>query len=94
MVVSANIPATERFATLHLPTSDASGDNAALEYVNGKLVVHHDRAHAVITNSPLFEQQLALNSYWRQIGGLAMLPSTNRAADHFVRAPYYINAIP
>ena len=33
-------------------------------------------------------------SYWQQIGGLVMLPGTNRAADRFVRASFYINVIP
>jgi penicillin V acylase-like amidase (Ntn superfamily) len=35
-----------------------------------------------------------LNEYWKQIGGLTMLPGTNRAADRFVRASFYIDAIP
>ena len=47
-----------------------------------------------MTNSPIFDQQLALNSYWQQIGGTVMLPGTNRAADRFARASFYINAIP
>lgn len=47
-----------------------------------------------MTNSPVFEQQLALNSYWQQIGGTVMLPGTNRSADRFARASFYVNAIP
>ena len=47
-----------------------------------------------MTNSPTFEQQLALNTYWQQIGGTTMLPGTNRAADRFARASFYVNAIP
>jgi choloylglycine hydrolase len=39
-----------------------------------------------MTNSPTYDQQLALNRYWEQIGGTTMLPGTNRAADRFVRA--------
>ena len=94
VVVSSNIPGTDRFATLHLSISDAKGDNAIFEYVDGKLVIHHDMSHTAMTNSAIFEQQLALNAYWQQIGGLTMLPGTNRAADRFVRASFYINAIP
>jgi len=93
-VVSADIPGTGRFATLHLSVSDATGDNAIFEYIDGNLVIHHDRSHTVMTNSPTFEKQLALNEYWKQIGGLIMLPGTNRAADRFVRAAFYIDAIP
>ncbi|SFM21746.1 linear amide C-N hydrolase [Marinobacter zhejiangensis] len=94
VVVSANIPGTARFATLHLSLSDAKGDNAILEYIDGKLVIHHGMSYTVMTNSPIFEQQLALNEYWKQIGGLTMLPGTNRAADRYVRASFYMNAIP
>ncbi len=94
VIVSADIPGTARFATLHLSISDATGDNAIFQYIDGRPVIHHDRSYNVMTNSPVFEQQLALNQYWRQIGGQTMLPGTNRAADRFVRASYYIQAIP
>ena len=60
----------------------------------GKLVVHHSKSYQVMTNSPVFEQQLALDDYWKTIGGTVFLPGTNRAADRFVRASFYINAIP
>jgi len=57
-------------------------------------VIHHGRQYQVMTNSPTFDQQLALNEYWKQIGGTTMLPGTNRASDRFARASFYINAIP
>lgn len=94
VVISDNMPNQDRMATLHLAISDVTGDNAIFEYIKGKLVIHHDRSYQVMTNSPIFEQQLALNKYWENIGGTTMLPGTNRAADRFVRASYYINAIP
>jgi choloylglycine hydrolase len=81
-------------AQLHLSLSDASGDSAILEYINGKLIIHHGRQYAVMTNSPSFDQQLALNSYWQSIGGMAFLPGTNRAADRFARASFLLKAIP
>ncbi len=80
--------------TIHLSISDASGDSAIFEYVEGKLMIHHSQDYQVMTNSPIYSQQLALNEYWRSIGGTTMLPGTNRAADRFVRASFYINAIP
>lgn len=93
-IVTDNLPDGSRAATLHLSISDAGGDNAIFEYVKGKLIIHHSRAYQVMTNSPVFDEQLALTKYWENIGGLAMLPGTNRAADRFVRASFYINAIP
>ena len=77
---------------IHLSISDATGDSAIFEYIGGKLVIHHGRQYQVMTNSPTYDQQLALNEYWKQIGGTIMLPGTNRAADRFARASFYINA--
>lgn len=94
VIVSDYIPGTTKFATLHLSISDALGDNAIFEYINGKLIIHHNKSYTVMTNSPIFDQQLAINQYWKDIPGTVMLPGTNRAADRFVRASYYIQAIP
>lgn len=93
-VVSDRMPDGSRMATLHLSISDATGDNAIFEYIGGKLQIHHDRSYQVMTNSPVFDQQLALNDYWKGIGGTVFLPGTNRASDRFVRASFYIHAIP
>lgn len=80
--------------TAHLAISDPSGDSAIFEYLNGHLVVHHGRRYQVMTNSPAYDQQLALTAYWDNIGGTTMLPGTNRASDRFVRASFYIKIIP
>ena len=93
-VVSDMMPDGTRMATLHLSISDDDGDNAIFEYIGGELKIHHDKSYQVMTNSPVFDQQLALNDYWKNIGGTTFLPGTNRAADRFVRASFYINAIP
>ena len=93
-VVTNNVPGEERLATLHLSLSDSSGDSAIIEYIDGKQVIHHDRRYQVMTNSPTFDKQLALNEYWKEIGGTVVLPGTNRAADRFARASFYVNAIP
>jgi choloylglycine hydrolase len=78
----------------HLAISDPSGDTAIFEYVGGRLTIHHGRQYTVMTNSPPFDEQLALTEYWKGIGGDVMLPGTIRASDRFVRASFYINAIP
>ena len=93
-IVAAKVPGSEMLATVHLSLSDKSGDSAIVEYIGGKQVIHHSRDYQVMTNSPVFEQQLALNAYWKEIGGTVMLPGTNRAADRFARASFYVNAIP
>lgn len=78
----------------HLAISDPSGDSAIFEYIDGKLVIHHDKKYTVMTNSPTFDKQLAINEYWEEIGGNTLLPGTSRAADRFVRAYFYINHLP
>jgi len=93
-IVTDNVPGENRLTTLHLSMSDASGDSAIVEYIGGRQVIHHGRQYQVMTNSPTFDEQLALNAYWKDIGGTTMLPGTNRSADRFARASFYINAIP
>jgi penicillin V acylase-like amidase (Ntn superfamily) len=93
-VASAEVPGEERLATLHLAMSDPSGDSAIVEYIDGQQVIHHGRQYQVMTNSPVFSKQLAITEYWEEIGGTVMLPGTNRAADRFVRASFYVNAVP
>ena len=70
------------------------GDSAIFEYVGGKLVIHHGKQYTVMTNSPIYSEQLALNAYWQKIGGFKFLPGTNRAADRFARASFLLDAIP
>ncbi len=94
VVVTDKVPGQSREASLHFSISDRTGDSAIVEYLEGKQVIHHGREFQVMTNSPTYDEQLALNKYWAQIGGTVMLPGTNRAADRFARASFYINAIP
>jgi penicillin V acylase-like amidase (Ntn superfamily) len=93
-ISSENVPGQDLLATLHLSISDASGDSAVIEYVKGEQHIHHSREYQVMTNSPTYDKQLALNDYWESIGGTVMLPGTNRAADRFARASFYVNAVP
>lgn len=78
----------------HLAISDPGGDSAIFEYVGGKLVIHHGREYTVMTNSPIYSEQLALNTYWQSIGGTVFLPGTNRASDRFARASFFVGAVP
>ncbi len=81
-------------ATGHLSLSDKSGDSAIFEYVGGKLVIHHSSKYTVMTNSPVFDQQLAISTYWDSVGGGNFLPGTSRASDRFARMSWMLNAVP
>lgn len=93
-LVTDKVPGHNQLATLHLSMSDSTGDSAIVEYIDGKQRIHHGQQYQVMTNSPPFDQQQALNAYWEDIGGTVMLPGTNRAADRFARAMFYVNAVP
>lgn len=82
-----------RSATVHVSISDATGDSAIIEFVNGEMVIWHDRSYQVMTNEPTFERQLAIREYWEGVNPREFLPGTVRATDRFVRASFYINAV-
>lgn len=81
-------------AQLHLSISDPTGNSAIIEYKDGNVMVYEGPGFKVMTNSPFYFDQLAINKYWTQVGGLNMLPGTNRATDRFARASFYIDVIP
>ena len=80
--------------TLHMAISDEHGNSAIIEYIDGTLTIHEGEQYQVLTNAPPYDQQLAVAKYWLEVGGLHMLPGTNRSYDRFARASFYINAIP
>lgn len=92
-IVATPLP-NGKASTLHLSLSDPTGDSAILEYIDGTLVIHHGKEYQVMTNSPTYNKQLAVNEYWQNIDGTVFLPGTNRAADRFARTNFYIKAIP
>lgn len=92
-IIAPNLP-NGTPSLVHLSLSDSSGDSAILEYVNGDLVIHHGKQYQVMTNSPIYDKQLALNEYWQEINGEVFLPGTSRAADRFARTSFLIQSIP
>src|SRR5262245_44523566 len=85
---------TGRGAQMHMSLSDPTGDSAIFEYIDGKLIIHHGREYRVMTNSPTYDQQLAINGYWKGVDPLTFLPGSINAADRFARVSFLINAIP
>ena len=80
--------------TLHMAISDATGNSAIVEYINGVISIHEGVEYQVMTNAPIYNKQLAINEYWQHIGGMKMLPGTNNSSDRFVRASFYVDALP
>ncbi len=94
LVPSAIPGSTPKPCLIHFSMSDATGDSAIFEYLEGKLVIHHGKQYPVMTNSPTYDQQIAINAYWESVGGNEMLPGTRRPADRYVRASYYLKLLP
>ena len=87
-------PGKAALPTVHLSISDSTGDSAIIEFLNGKAVIHHGRQFQVMTNSPTYDQQLALNGYWKGRDGTKTLPGSHQSDDRFVRATFYLNHLP
>jgi len=76
--------------SVHLSLTDPSGDSAIMEYLDGKVVIHHGKRHQVMTNSPTYEKQIRLNDYWLRMDNSKVLPGSHQSEDRFVRASYYL----
>lgn len=81
-------------ATLHMAISDAAGRCAVIEYRDGELQITSGPEYNVLTNAPFFADQLAVKDYWMNVGGMNMLPGTNRSTDRFARASFYASLLP
>lgn len=81
-------------ATLHLAMSDSTGNCAVIEYKDGVLQTHVGPEYNVLTNAPFYDQQIAVRNYWEEVGGINMLPGTNRSSDRFARASFYRSILP
>jgi choloylglycine hydrolase len=93
-VVTADVPDQPgRLAKVHLSLSDATGDSAILEWLDGSLVIHHGPEYRTMTNDPPYDQQRALVSYWQDVNPREVLPGTTRSPDRFVRADTYIDMV-
>lgn len=87
-------PGAAAHPTVHLSVTDASGDSAIIEYLDGKPVIHHGRQYQVMTNSPTYDQQLQLNAKWENVDKNTDLPGSIQSQDRFVRASYYLSKLP
>jgi penicillin V acylase-like amidase (Ntn superfamily) len=83
-------------ATVHLAIEDAGGDSAIIEYIGGKMVVHHGREYRIMTNDPTYDEQLALlkKQDFSKPSSSMPLPGNVNASDRFQRAAYYSAMLP
>ncbi len=79
---------------LHLSLADATGDSAVIEYVDGKMVVHHGKQFQVMTNEPPLDVQLANLPRYKLFGGQLPMPGDIDPQSRFVRAASYLKTLP
>jgi len=87
-------PEKNVYPSTHLAVSDAGGDSAIIEYLDGKPVIHHGRQYQVMTNDPSFDEQLALGTFWELQDRAKSLPGSMQSEDRFARASYYVGQLP
>lgn len=82
--------------TVHLAIEDVGGDSAILEYIDGKLVVHHGLEYTLMTNDPTYDEQLALLAQhdFSDPSSDTPLPGNVNPRDRFARAAYYSAMLP
>jgi len=79
---------------VHLALEDASGDSAVLEFVKGRLVVHHGKDVTVMTNEPTLDEQLANLKRYKLFGGNLSMPGDVDPSSRFVRAASHLKTLP
>jgi choloylglycine hydrolase len=91
----SEIPGGEK-ATVHWAIEDASGDSAIIEYVKGKLEIHHSKDHRVMTNEPAYGEQLRLLKAqdFSKPSSDTPLPGNVRSIHRFQRASYFGAVLP
>lgn len=90
------VEANGRQATMHMALADSSGDSAIIEYIAGKLVIHHGREYSIMTNDPAYDEQLALlkEQDFSNPSSAVPLPGNVNAVDRFQRAAYWLAVLP
>ena len=83
-------------ANVHLALEDADGDSAIIEWLDGKAVVHHGRQFTIMTNDPIYDEQLALLTklnFSHPTSDMPM-PGNVNPRDRFARADYFLSLLP
>jgi penicillin V acylase-like amidase (Ntn superfamily) len=88
-----SVVAVGREWPLHISISDANGDSAVIEFVNGTKVIHHGDNSVVMTNEPTLDWQLNNLKKYRYFGGTEPLPGDIDPASRFVRASAFLKSL-
>jgi penicillin V acylase-like amidase (Ntn superfamily) len=78
---------------LSLAVEDSSGDSAILQYIDGKLIIHHGPQFRILANDPAYDEALALvdPDGYADLTRNDPLPGNTKSSDRFVRANFYLD---
>lgn len=79
---------------LHLAIEDSTGDSAVMEFIDGKMVVHHGKEYSVMTNEPAYSIQLENLKKYKLFGGNLPMPGDVDPLSRFVRGSSYLKTLP
>jgi choloylglycine hydrolase len=88
------VPLGDTVLGLHVAIENASGDSAIFEFIEGKLQVNRGKEYTVMTNNPVYSQQIKNLKNYKGFGGKKVLPGNTSSGDRFVRASYYLHYLP
>jgi penicillin V acylase-like amidase (Ntn superfamily) len=91
-VVSSEIGG--RHWPLHACLEDRFGDSAVIEFVNGKMGVHHGSKYRVMTNEPSYDFQIQNLQRYQDFGGELPLSDGFDSESRFVRCATYLKKLP
>jgi len=78
----------------HVAIEDPSGDSAIVEFIKGKLVIHHGPQYRVMTNDPPYAIAIKKLRQYQSFGGIKPIPGNIESIDRFVRAEYFLKYLP
>lgn len=79
--------------TMHLMVTDKIGNNAVLEWVDGKLNIHKQKGKMVMTNDPSYEKMLPIRDYYREMGIENNMPGSALSQARFVYIDGWLNQV-
>jgi len=79
---------------IHLALEDPSGDSAIIEFIDGKMTIHHGSQYRVMTNEPAYDIQLNNLKRYKLFGGNLPMPGDVDPLSRFVRASSYLKTLP
>ena len=80
---------------VHLAVQDPSGDSAIIEYMKGKLVIHHGPEYRVMTNDPNYDEMIERMKQYEAFGGTKPLPGDSLEGEYrFARLAAYYKYLP